>query len=723
MKSKLRRRHYHLLLTLILAAGTTSYVDAQQTEPQTPDVVKVNTELVQTAVTVVDKDGRFVPGLDRDKFQLLIDGKPRSISSFDRISGGNPAEAKPGSSIPADTTAAKPVGLSTLRGRTVVFFIDDMHMAADSLHRTREMLRRFVTNEMSMADTTVITTASGQIGFLEQFTNNKQVLSSAIDRLSPRQYEVRSFGTGSTQMREFDALIIDTTESKKVNSEVLNYYIRECVVQSNPPKQIPIARAAIAMSCETEVRNSARAVLIQTAKITQNMYASLESLMRSAAKSPGRKIAFFISDGFLLDAGPHAPDLRGNLDNIIDGAQKAGVVVYSIDSRGLVNDAVDVRQGNARMDFGAPIGEMEAHQDAMNALAGDTGGRALRNTNYFDRWVTKVMDEASNYYLLAWRPDTEAERAPKFRQVQISIVNRPDLTVRAPRGYLSGPVATALTVTEKPPANHATRTPETELREALSAHYASRGLPTFLSLTFLNTPKNEMLLTSSIQVGTNSLDYGGDRKQPATLRLAGVILNDKGKVAGSFKNQLTVNPIEALSDSAGIIYNERTSLLPGIYQVRVAARDEKSGRVGSALQWIVIPDLAKPELTTSSILLGAQVVANKQATENAQIQMSVDHSFRRSSRLGYWIFIYKAKRGANGGPNVSVQSAVQRDGRTLLNGPVRKIVNGGDDVERIPFGDELPLQSLAPGKYELTVTVKDEIAGTTTTQQVDFEIR
>src|SRR5439155_22996770 len=164
-----------------------------------------------------------------------------------------------------------------------------------------------------------------------------------------------------------------------------------------------------------------------------------------------------------------------------------------------------------------PIGEMEAPQDAMNALAGDTGGRALRNTNYFDRWVGKALDEASNYYLLAWRPDTEAERAPKFRQVQISIVNRPDLSVRAPRGYLSGPVPTEVAATDKPPANHATRTPETELRDALGAHYASRGLPTFLSLAFLNTPKNEMLLTSSIQVGTNSLDYSGDRKQPATL--------------------------------------------------------------------------------------------------------------------------------------------------------------------------------------------------------------
>ncbi|MFL6258062.1 MAG: hypothetical protein ACJ74T_23880 [Pyrinomonadaceae bacterium] len=33
-------------------------------------------------------------------------------------------------------------------------------------------------------------------------------------------------------------------------------------------------------------------------------------------------------------------------------------------------------------------------------------------------------------------------------------------------------------------------------------------------------------------------------------------------------------------------------LKPGIYQVRVAARDERSGVLGSASQWVVIPDLS-----------------------------------------------------------------------------------------------------------------------------------
>ncbi|HYW70496.1 MAG TPA: VWA domain-containing protein [Pyrinomonadaceae bacterium] len=708
-----------LALVLLLLNGASS-VHAQQSPKPTPDdVVRVNTELVQSAVTVLDKDGHFVDGLNKDQFQLLVDGQPRAINLFDRVTAGSPRDAR--LTANADTDTAGKAAVSVVRGRTIVFFVDDMHMSAESFHRTRDMLRGFLTNEMSMSDSVIIATASGQMGFLEQFTNNKQILATVVDRLSPQQYDVRSFGSGSTRMREYDALMIDTIESKKANSEVLNYYIRECIAPTNPPGQV--ARAALAMTCETDARNSARAVLMQAAKITQNMYATLESIMRAAARSPGRKLAFFVSDGFLLDAGPHAPDLRGRLDGIIDAAQRAGVVVYTIDSRGLTNDRVDMRQGTARLDVGAPIGEAEALQNAMNALAGDTGGRALRNTNFFDRWVGKVLDETSNYYLLAWRPDRDVEKTPKFKQVQISIVNRPNLIVRAPRGYLAGPTSAEVTAKEKLPENHAARTPETELRDALADYRPSSGLPTFLSLAYLNTPKNEMLLTSSFEVSTSGLDYGEDGKQPATVRIAGVILNEKGKAAGSFKTQLNVTPRDGESLRSGVIYNERTVLTPGIYQVRAVARDERSRRIGSAIQWIMIPALTSHQLTASSILLGAQVVERSTPSDtNAQVQLNVNHRFARRSPLGYWIFVYNAKRGSNGAPSLTVHSAVLRDGLTVLNVPDHKISASGDDPDRIAFGETLPLASLAPGSYELLVTVKDELSGTTTSQEIDLEV-
>lgn len=704
----------------------------QPQKPADDDVLRVKTELVQTAVTVVDKDGRFVNGLNRDQFELVVDGKPRPFNFFEQVTSGSPREQQLATLGKAEGPAAKPVSELVVKGRRIIFFIDDSHLSPDSMNRTRMMLRQFLDRDMTSKDTVAIVSASGQIGFLQQFTTNKKVLEAAMGRLNPRMYDARGFGTGNTRMTEYLALSIENTKS---DNKVQAYFMGECLKQNMPPKRSAAYAtlvAALKRTCETDVKASARAILMQAGDITRSMYASLENLIRSSARAPGRKLAFFISDGFLMDLGPQAANLRDKLDRVIDAATRAGVVVYTIDARGL-NTNTDVDVGNTRPRTGsgdpgldmAMIGEIAATQDAMHGLAIDTGGRALRNMNYFDRWVEQALDETSNYYLLAWRPESDEEKAPKFRHVQIKVIGHPELTARAPKGYVTGPqpTETAATTIPKQAANHAATVEDAEIRDALSDYYPSAALPTVLSLTYLNTPTNQTVLTSSIQVAAKSLTYGSDGLQPASLRLAGVVLNDKGKIAHSFKNQLNVKPLRGQLDSGSVLYNEPTSLAPGIYQVRVAARDEKSGRVGSAMEWVVIPDLTTKQLTLSSLLLGGQVLDNKSKTDGvAQVQLSVDHRFSRSSHLPYWVFVYNAKRDATGNPHLTVRSEIKRNGQLIVAAPPRAIKNGSPDPDRIPFGDDLSLKNFSSGRYELLVTIVDEISGTSISQSIEFEV-
>jgi VWFA-related protein len=693
----------HLALLLITACCVVA--SAQETE-----VVRTNTELVQTAITVLDKKGNFVEGLKREQFELTVDGKPRPVAFFERIASGSARERELATiADPTNTTTAPPPAPARVPGRTIVFFIDDLHLSADSLNRTRMMLKHFLDRDMNSKDNVAIATSSGQVGFLEQFTNNREVLEAAMSRLIPRPYDVNGYGVGSTtKMTEYMALTIETSKS---DSKVLNFYIEECMKGANTVRQAPMVKALLRAACETQVKNSARAVLIQAAQITQNSYNSLESLMRSMKRMPGRKLAFFISDGFLLEAGPHAAAVRDKLDHVIDGAQRAGVVVYTIHAVGLVNSTYLDPGGKRPMDAQgrldiASVGELEANQDALTAIADQTGGRALRSTNFFDGWVNTVLDETSNYYVVAWRPEKDEEKLPKFRHVKVTVMGQPELTVRAPKGYVAGPAApTAATATNT--KNDKPKTPETEIRDALSDFYPEDALPTQLSLTYLNTPANGLVVTSSMEISGRDV---------TTIKLAGVVLNDKGKIASSFKNQLNVDPSKA-GDSGSIFYNHHTPLTPGIYQFRVAARDEKSGRVGSAIQWIVIPDLAKSQLTLSSVLLGGQLLEEK------YVQLSVNHTFPRASQLGYWLFVYNAKRDANGNPQLMVQSQVLRDGQTVLSSPQRHLNSNGQDVERIPFGEELALKTLAPGKYDLKVIVTDGVAGKSVSQLADFIVR
>jgi hypothetical protein len=258
-------------------------------------------------------------------------------------------------------------------------------------------------------------------------------------------------------------------------------------------------------------------------------------------------------------------------------------------------------------------------------------------------------------------------------------------------------------------------------------------LPTLLSATFIDTPNHGALLTNSVQVSTEDLDYGPEGKTAAAVDVAGLVLNDQGKTAASFKTRLDVNPQPAGAAAgpaqSSVIYNHRTPLAPGIYQVRVAAREGRSGRVGSATQWVEIPDIKAKRLTLSSLLLGGKVVGGGEkkdapAGTEPQMQFSVERRFARPSRLDFLMFIYNAARAQGGGPpDLTAQVQVFRDGRAVVNTPHRKLEMGGlDDLARIPYGGGFPLASLQPGRYELLINVQDRAAQTSASQRVGFII-
>ena len=690
---------------------------AQQTE----DVVRINTELVQTGVTVVDSHGNFVNGLKREQFELIVEGKPQTISFFEQVQAGSDRERRLALSTrkTKDEPSDKPSSAKDSYGRTIIFFIDDLHLSLDSLNRTRKMLTTFIDREMVETDHVAIASPSGDVGFLQQFTDNKTVLLAAVARLTQKPYNVRDMSREATPMSEYMALTIE----RKDDPGVFQFYVDECL-RTAPPRYPR-------RSCEVEVINRARLMLLQAASVIVKTYTSLEWLMQSSAMLPGRKLAFFISDGFLLETGPRNADPRNLLSRIIDEAMRAGVVVYTIDARGLISGQLDVTN-NVPMDMkgrleSASLREIPASQDAMHALARDTGGRALRNQNYFDEWVGKILDETSNYYLLAWRPDKDEGDLPNFKNITVRVIGHPEYNVRLPRGFLSKKAAP----TKPPPViTAAAAQHQRELQEALTSLNPRREIPVSLSTVFMDTPEHGLVLTSSVKVANESLSYGADKDKPAAaVEVVGVVVNDRGKPAGSFQTRLNINAIDRDGEnrkSSGTIYNSRLPLPPGLYQVRVAAHDINSGQMGSAQQWIEIPDLESRRLTLSSLLLNVQNVAasDTKVNGNVQVQFSVDHRFARNSHLTFMAFIYNAMHAENSKspPSLSIQARLWRRGQVVQTGPLHKVELGSQDLTRIPCGGEISLDSILAGDYVLEVTVTDAANQTTTSQRTRITV-
>ena len=716
-----RRKLLCALLLLSWSQPLLAQQDPAKTQSNT-DVLRTNTELVQTGVSVFDKQGRFVDGLTKPDFELEVEGRRVPIAFFENIIAGTNRDREARNPGSDETTKEERSAGVSIRRRTIVFFVDDRHLSLDSVGRTRKTLLEFINNKMGQNDLVAIASASGQIGFLQQFTNNKDVLRAAVARLNHVPYVITDYGKNPNgPMTEYMALTIE----RKDDPQVFEFYVEDCMKWSiRPPGR---GQGASRVQCEVEVKNRARQILIQAGTVTNATYYSLETLLHSAEKMPGSKLAFLFSDGFLADTGPRAPTAMHQVTRIVDEARRAGVVIYTIDARGLISGRLDAT-GNVPFDAGgmlesANLREIPATQDALNALAADTGGRALRNQNLFDQFINDALAETSRYYLIAWRPETEDEKSAKFKDIKIRVAGRPELIVRAARGFTNAKPKTAeeissATTNESKPR---TKEPNADLSEALKDFYPKHAIPLQLSLIYLDTPASGPVLTTSVQVPADSLAYDEENKKPARVTIAGIVLNDQGKAAGTFKTGVEVRKRlggDESTDASNVIYNSPTTVKPGIYQVRVAARDDVSGLVGSAMEWIVIPDLAMRQLALSSLLVGLESVA----TSGDRIQWSVDKKFQQGSHVRFMTFVYNAAKSGSGGPNLRARVEVYRDGQRVISNAVAPVEVTDRDPERVPFASDVDLQQLLPGAYVLEVTIEDLTSAKSVSQQTTFYI-
>lgn len=364
-------------------------------------------------------------------------------------------------------------------------------------------------------------------------------------------------------------------------------------------------------------------------------------------------------------------------------------------------------------------------------ISANTGGRALLNSNSLKSGFTKAIQETSTYYLLAWRPENGAVHKDQFRQLEVRIVGRPDLNVQVRRGYYDVAPNRIASTSESVKAIPSAQVSQTELKEAIRSPYPTKALPTQLGLYYLNTPDKGVVLTASIQIARQFMTFShSEDKQSALLDLTGVVLNDQGKPVAGFTDRLNVAvyfPQYVGQPRRDLIYNFQSPMKPGLYQVRVAVRDAKGGRTGSAMQWVEIPDLATRRLSLSSLILAEttkDAVALNDNTAPAESLLSVDRRFSRTSRLRLMTYIYNVAAGANSSaPDVVTEMQILRDDRPVTTTSPRKVqTNGLADPTRLAYAAEIPLESLLPGRYVLQIKVTDRIANTTASQRADFEI-
>lgn len=415
----------------------------QKTEPAGKPI-RVTVGLVQTDVMVFDRQGRFVPDLKKDQFELRVDGKVQPVEFVELVSAGSAHDREiwaktEGQPVPEPE---QPTAKDTNPGRTLLIFLDDWHMAADNTMRSRTAVANLLNTSMGPNDRVGIFSASGQLAAMQLLTNDKAALLASLEKYNFQSPGVQDMG--SPPMTEAQALLI---EQKDDNA--LSYFIGAIL---RTPVEYAMGRCKQlggggGMSADfdgncaraaDQTRRRAAALAETSAAIGSRTLSALRQLLRSAEGLPGRKLVFFLSDGFVLQYT--RSDIVARLTDLTTAAARAGILVYTLDSRGLVTGTPDAKTAAAPDATGARMSmaanEVSAPWDVLNALAADTGGRFLKNTNALDAALITTLTEISRYYLLAWSIDPGKLQPGKNSKIKASVKGRSDLNVRVRQGSL-----------------------------------------------------------------------------------------------------------------------------------------------------------------------------------------------------------------------------------------------------------------------------------------------
>ena len=392
--------------------------------------IRVKVGVVQTDVMVFDRQGRFVSDLPKERFELRVDGKVQPIEFFEMVAAGSPHDEKVWAKTDVITfpVPAPAITESQNPGRTLLFFVDDWHMSADSVMRARVALSTLIQTSVGFKDRVAIFAASGQLGSAQELVSDKSVLLGRLKKLNYMSPGVEDLSW--PPMTESQALLIEQKDEDALVFFV-GAYLRRVLTMLPPRPSGEILEAIEA------IKRKAASIAQLSCGVAERSLSAFRSLTRSAQELPGRKIVFFLSDGFTLHPQ------RGDIDTVgtvTTAAALAGVVVYTLDTRGLVVGLPDASRPSmpdptafqARHVFH----EVSAPMDALNALAADTGGRFLKDTNALDTAMIKTLEEVSRYYVLGWHFDPSSVKPGKWSSIRITLKGRSEWRVLQRQGFL-----------------------------------------------------------------------------------------------------------------------------------------------------------------------------------------------------------------------------------------------------------------------------------------------
>ena len=667
-----------------------------------PFRIKLDVNEVRLDVVALDKKtGNPVTDLTADDFEVYQNGKRQDILSsvFVDIQSGVATQT---SVSRKNSRKLPPLPAIDLKKedvrRTIVFVIDDLSMRFESTHYAKMAIRNFVEKQMQQGDlVAIIRTGYGNSAF-QMFLSDRRELLARIDSM---RLTIKNDDSADYFSKIYDSQL-----------SIFSYSIRAL-------KDMPGRKSLIVMTEDTEIHTS--------------LMSSIPSLN---AEKPGS----FDDKGIDFNA-----QYSERFSNLSDEALRAGVVVNFLNINGLSNfksnmaDAAVASREKATMQPGASwngrtaLAEYNSPGDpsvshGLNPLPAKTGGVLIKDSNFFLDGIGKETDSLMRgYYLISYVPPPstfDRDSGELYHQIRIK-VKRKNVEVYTRDGFFNRPEDKTDDAVLK-----------NTLFDAIISPFKYANLEVNMAAGYSRDAKAGYFVRSWIHLDPKDVKIAATEDGGGRIDLEVVCLTSdiNGNVYDlvEAKYAFNIEPEKKVENTAWIQkHGIRFAMLlpvkkPGSYYVRTAVQDTESGHIGSAYQYVEIPDLGKKGLALSSMfMITSDADLNWLISDAAgglasglffpvfqaeEVRSPALRTYAMGNKLQTLAMIYNADEKAVADSEILTQSVLYKDGEELMRGVTRPGVPGGaGSLEGIPIGQTLTMGSdLTPGDYVLELVVIDK---------------
>jgi VWFA-related protein len=511
------RHHPHVVLATVLSTLLAAARPGAQDPPQTP-TFRTAVDLVPVDVSVLDRTGRPVPGLEAGDFSLTVDGRPRRVASAQYITSVRDAEPAPAAPAHYSTNT------SAAGGRMVMIAVDQANIGSGRGRIALESARKFV-ERLSPADRVGVVALPGA-GPQVDFTANHALVQAMLGRI---------VGQDSGFQGSYRVGMQEATEINRGNQLMLNEVAnRECAGMRGVELEL----------CRRQVTTDAMTMVTLGRERARNSMAALKHLIDRMALTPSQKTIIFISEGLLLDRE------FADVSWLGPAAARAQVVLYVLQLDTPFFDASVARPSPTATQ------DRALAEEGLGVLAGMTRGTVMRVVSSADNVFQRLALELSGYYLLSFEPEA-GDRDGKPHKIAVTVPNRRDIAIRSRREFVVGETTM--------------RTAEDMLGETLRAPLLSSDIGLKLSTYTLRESDGQKLRILF------AAEIDRSRNPTEKISLACLLTDAKGVVVGSVLEKDVTTPIRAATRTQDFVSSIAANA-PGMYTLKVAVVDSRGTR-------------------------------------------------------------------------------------------------------------------------------------------------